>query len=261
MSCILRINKSRCSRVIEGLKNLFNNRRKKCDIFDSWTNFCIQPCIWLIFLMMQWNTLRISFKNFSALLCQVAKKLASNSNIFNILKIAFDFIQIINYFLMFCCAISFSLFCWMSILRTCMMRFIVKFSFILFIDHAEFDSTIMYEHFYQKICKHVLKIFCENFFFVKHQNQCIKNYFIDMFTEMQKFHKNVTCIHKATMNKLQIPWQKIFNNRLCMLCIRKKSKNVFICDDAICDTCVWNFEERLSNRKYQYKLECCFFVF
>ena len=135
------------------------------------------------------------------------------------------------------------------------------FHFFCSFDHVGFDSTIMYEQFYQEFCKDVLKNFCENVFTIEQQNQSVKDYFLEMFAKMQKSSKNVTYIHKTTMNKLKISWQNIFNNRICMWCLRRKSENVFICGHAICDTCLRIFEKRLLEQKYQYKLENCFFLF
>lgn len=116
----------------------------------------------------------------------------------------------------------------------------------------------MYEHLYQKFCKHFLKIFFENLFSIKYQNQFIKNCLINMFANMQTFNKNIVCIHRAIVRNLEIPWKKIFNNRICMWCLKRKSKNVFICDHAMCDICVQVFEKKLIDVKYQYKFENCF---
>ena len=116
---------------------------------------------------------------------------------------------------------------------------------------------LVYEHLYQKICNHFLKIFCEKLFSIEFQNQCIKNYFLKMFAEMQTFNKNVICIHRAIISNSKISWKKIFNNRICMWCLKRKSENIFTCDHVICDTCVRIFKERLLNIKYQYQLEKC----
>lgn len=116
---------------------------------------------------------------------------------------------------------------------------------------------IMYEHLYQKICDHSLKIFCEKLPSIEYQNQCIKAYFIRMFAEMQTFNKSAICIHRAVISDLEIPWKKIFNNRTCMWCLRRKPENIFTCDHAICDTCVRIFGERLPNMEYHYQLEKC----
>ncbi len=116
---------------------------------------------------------------------------------------------------------------------------------------------IVYAHLYESVCAHSLKLFYEKLSSIQHQNQCIKDYLINMFAEMQEFKKSVKCIHKEIVSKLKISWSKIFNNRTCMWCLRRKSENILICDHAICDTCVRVFENRLSNVKYRYKLESC----
>jgi hypothetical protein len=116
---------------------------------------------------------------------------------------------------------------------------------------------IVYAHFYESICAHSLKLFYQKFSSIQHQNQCIKDYVINMFVKMQEFKKSVKCIHKKIVSKLKISWNKIFNNRICMWCLRRKSENILICDHAICDTCVRVFQNRLSNVKYRYKLESC----
>lgn len=71
-------------------------------------------------------------------------------------------------------------------------------------DHAEFDSILIYEYFYQKICNYFLKSFCKNLFSIKIQNECIKNCFLEMFAKMQTFNKNVVCIYKTVINNLKM---------------------------------------------------------
>lgn len=119
----------------------------------------------------------------------------------------------------------------------------------------------MYEHIYQNFCKRSLKICCEKIPSIEHQNQCIKESFIDIFSDMRTFRKKVTYIHKANMSELDIPWNKIFSNGTCMCCLRRKPENVFTCGHAVCDICVRIFGKRLPNKKFHYKLEHCLLCF
>lgn len=116
----------------------------------------------------------------------------------------------------------------------------------------------MYKHLYQKFCKHSSRIFFEDLSSIKYQNQFIKNCFIDMFANMQIFNKNAVCIHRVIINNLKIPWEKIFNNRICMWCLRRKSKKILFVIMK-CVTFVFKFsKKRLIDVKYQYKFENCF---
>ncbi len=63
---------------------------------------------------------------------------------------------------------------------------------------------IVYAYFYKSVCAHSLKLFYEKFSSIQHQNQCIKDYLIDVFAEMQEFKKSVKCIHQKIVNKLKI---------------------------------------------------------
>lgn len=46
-----------------------------------------------------------------------------------------------------------------------------------------------------------------------------------------------------------------------MWCLKRKLKNIFICDHAICDTCVEIFEKKSLNMKYQYQFKKSFLCF
>lgn len=116
---------------------------------------------------------------------------------------------------------------------------------------------MVYDHLYQKVCKHSLRISCEDLTSIEPQNQFIKDNLRIMFAEMQTFNKSAICIHKAVINNLGIPWRKIFNNRTCMWCLRRKPENICTCGHALCDTCVRVFGERLANVEFRYKLEKC----
>jgi hypothetical protein len=243
-------------RVIEDLKSLFNDKQMKFDIFDYSMIVCIQHCISIISLWMRWSTLQKLLTSRLASFFLVEKKITLKTSMFNISRIFFSFALNIMYRLIFFSSIWRRQFWWTSILQKCIVSSL-SIESLKVLKILEFDSMIVYEHLYESVCAHSLNLSFEKLSSIQRQNQCIKDCLIDMFAEMQEHKKSVKCIHKEVVDSLEISWSKIFNNRTCMWCLRRKSENILTCDHVICDACVWVFENRLSNAKYEYKLENC----
>lgn len=121
----------------------------------------------------------------------------------------------------------------------------------------KFDFSIIYDILYEFMCFKFIKISLCTISLIQKFNNNIFEHLIEMFVEMNIFKTIVQQMHCNQLHQSFVSWLHMQNNKTCFYCLRRKSKNVLICDHDVCKTCIQTFDRVETIVEYRYRIDNC----
>lgn len=120
-----------------------------------------------------------------------------------------------------------------------------------------FDPVAIFDRLYKPSCFRALEAFSRRLAFAQSQILAVQDHLIVLFSAMLSSDRNAAAIHQSRIKASSMPWRRMYSNRTCIPCLRRRPEYSFSCGHAICDTCTQVFGTRTLGNEYEYRFDTC----